>query len=837
MNFGRQGDGEHGALAAEVRRLGGGGVRKLPVLVTIDHAPGASYAELRARFGRMDMDLVGDYLPKQVSDLLQAEGTVELGTTLESGNKLGEPWVTLRLRDVTLMPPKDYSAAFKFPKLTVTASYRPSPTDLLTIKEVTGVYKSGAVMTGRGWVQGVTGPNPLASFALRSPGGDVQTVFDFLPDQRMEKAMPWLRQRIKDARYADLELRYQGHPKDMPFCGDHCGLVLSAAVPQGQVKFADELPALTDVSGSFVVNGDDLVVATGPGKMGEQRSAGVTVRITRLFTPGPTHVVVSTTMAGPPGPLLKGLGAWLDKPLPQAEGGRQVTAVNVDLPVIRHHDPKFEDALLGVVSRVQDADFRGLPLLPEQAVRVRDAHMRIEKGRLSVSASAVVEGQALNLEASDELNSFGDHLRLGLDGMVPAAELVQRLGAAATVSAAGPVRARVSAVPAGNGWTFSAALDGAGAQVAVPAAAWRKAAGDPLQATLAGTVVSASAGWNIDLPKLDVNGKDVRVLGSIVWNAGRPESDVVRLNPLRLGRSDVTVTAGAGKAVVRGRMLDLTGIDLFGKGESGIRNLDLDVRVDRLMTREATLSPLVAGLTARNGRWNLRTLQAKVDGNPVNVASTMLADKRERMSVNVADLGKLLRALGLYQDLRGGRLSGDITYDAPGVGGGVLEMKKFEVANPPVLVRLLGMLSLQQLLAGGDSTLFDSAEIPLRLDGAEVHLDNVTLDGPSMGIRLNGTYNRDSHELNIDGQLAPALPFNRLVGKIPLLGTLLTGSQEGVVVADFKLKGNADSPDISVRPLSVLTPGLLKDLWHGLTGGGAKAPPKPNVIDGRSKTK
>ena len=48
-----------------------------------------------------------------------------------------------------------------------------------------------------------------------------------------------------------------------------------------------------------------------------------------------------------------------------------------------------------------------------------------------------------------------------------------------------------------------------------------------------------------------------------------------------------------------------------------------------------------------------------------------------------------------------------------------------------------------------------------------------------------------------------------------------------------KLKGSADAPEISVHPLSVLTPGLLKDLFHGLSGGG-KAP-KPVVEDGRSE--
>jgi hypothetical protein len=102
-----------------------------------------------------------------------------------------------------------------------------------------------------------------------------------------------------------------------------------------------------------------------------------------------------------------------------------------------------------------------------------------------------------------------------------------------------------------------------------------------------------------------------------------------------------------------------------------------------------------------------------------------------------------------------------------------------------------------------------------------------------MSLRLNGPYNSDLKELNMDGKLAPAIPLNRLVAKIPLLGTILAGSQDGLVVADFKLKGPTRDPQVNVRPLSVLTPGLVKDLWKGLTSGGNTVP-APKVIDGRS---
>jgi uncharacterized protein YhdP len=262
--------------------------------------------------------------------------------------------------------------------------------------------------------------------------------------------------------------------------------------------------------------------------------------------------------------------------------------------------------------------------------------------------------------------------------------------------------------------------------------------------------------------------------------------------------------------------------------------MNVNVKLDQLKTKEANLTGITAQLAANAGKWEIHQFTAKVEGNPVSVVSTNSADGRRKLNVNIENTGQLLRGLGLYKDLRDGRLAGEINYDSPDVGAGVLQMKHFELANPPVLVRLLGLLSLPQLIAGTDSVLFDKASIPLRLDHDFVYLDNVTMEGPSMSLRLNGSYNRVTKTLDIDGNLAPAIPFNRLVSKIPLLGTILTGSQDGVVVADFSLKGSSDAPDISVHPLSVLTPGLLKDVFNGM---GGKPQPRPQVIDGRSKQK
>jgi hypothetical protein len=194
-----------------------------------------------------------------------------------------------------------------------------------------------------------------------------------------------------------------------------------------------------------------------------------------------------------------------------------------------------------------------------------------------------------------------------------------------------------------------------------------------------------------------------------------------------------------------------------------------------------------------------------------------------RLNVNVPNLGQLLQSFGFYEKLKGGTLFGTLVYRTPNVASGELKLNDFELRNPPTMMKILGLLSLEQLVAGTDTTKFANGKLPLTVSDDSFALRSAHFSGPSMDLRLDGRYLRGTGELDFNGSLAPAIPFNRLVAKVPLLGTLLTGSQDGLVVADFRLSGPSGDPQVSVRPLSILTPGLLKDLFRG----GSQSPAIP----------
>jgi hypothetical protein len=99
---------------------------------------------------------------------------------------------------------------------------------------------------------------------------------------------------------------------------------------------------------------------------------------------------------------------------------------------------------------------------------------------------------------------------------------------------------------------------------------------------------------------------------------------------------------------------------------------------------------------------------------------------------------------------------------------------------------------------------------------------------------LNGTIAPfGAGKLNLKGSIIPSYTLNSLPGKVPLLGELLVGGKdEGVFGAKFSVRGAMDTPDIMVNPLSILTPGFLRNIFDAFPDSDPDAP----LVDRKPKT-
>jgi hypothetical protein len=70
--------------------------------------------------------------------------------------------------------------------------------------------------------------------------------------------------------------------------------------------------------------------------------------------------------------------------------------------------------------------------------------------------------------------------------------------------------------------------------------------------------------------------------------------------------------------------------------------------------------------------------------------------------------------------------------------------------------------------------------------------------------------------VELSGTVVPSYTVNRVLGKIPILGGLLTGGKdEGLFAANYKMNGPLEDPKVNVNPLSILAPGILRRLFSG----------------------
>ncbi len=76
-----------------------------------------------------------------------------------------------------------------------------------------------------------------------------------------------------------------------------------------------------------------------------------------------------------------------------------------------------------------------------------------------------------------------------------------------------------------------------------------------------------------------------------------------------------------------------------------------------------------------------------------------------------------------------------------------------------------------------------------------------------MGISAAGIYEFGSERLDVQGTISPIYVLNGI-------GQIFSRRREGLFGFNYHLTGTAEAPKISVNPLSILTPGLFRDLFR-----------------------
>ncbi len=365
--------------------------------------------------------------------------------------------------------------------------------------------------------------------------------------------------------------------------------------------------------------------------------------------------------------------------------------------------------------------------------------------------------------------------------------------------------------------------DLAGIGLTIPEVGWTKPAKSPGNLT---AEVTLGAVPKVD--RLSLEAADLKAEGQVTMRQGGG-LDTARFDRVTMGEwldSTVILTGrGSGKAVgiaLQGGAVDLRyipGAEARKSSQSGQGSGPLSLNIDRLIvTTDIALTDFRGDFSLIGGFSG--DFQARLNGEPA-VAGTAVPSKHgTAVRLRSDDAGSAMASAGIFASARGGRMDLTLTpRETEGHYDGRIAIRDIRVRNASVLAELLNAVSVVGLLEQlrGQGLVFNEVDGEFLLTPKSVDLRRGSATGASLGVSMAGVYQSGSRRLAMQGVISPVYLLNGV-------GAILTKRGEGVFGFNYSLEGTSDAPDVSVNPLSIFTPGMLREMLRGNRGNGRKLP-------------
>nr|WP_272874403.1 DUF3971 domain-containing protein [Pseudaestuariivita rosea] len=326
--------------------------------------------------------------------------------------------------------------------------------------------------------------------------------------------------------------------------------------------------------------------------------------------------------------------------------------------------------------------------------------------------------------------------------------------------------------------------------------------------------ISGALGVPARIDAVEISGGGLQAAGSVELNE-TGGMRTAQFSQVRVGEwLDAPVTLngrGAGRApevVINGGRIDLrktTFGDGGGTGQGGPMQLELDEMIVSDSIRLSEFRGAFSAEGAFNGQFTGRV-------NGQTLVRGLLAPSETGTAIRIRsdDAGGVLRSAGVLSQARGGDF--DMTLwpaRREGTYNGRLAVADTRIHNAPALASILSAVSIVGLLdqMANSGILFSDVQARFALTPNQVILTESSAVGPAIGLSMDGTYNFNSGQMDMQGVLSPIYMVNSI-------GSVLTRRGEGLIGFNFNLRGTASDPRVAVNPLSALTPGMFREIFR-----------------------
>ncbi len=377
----------------------------------------------------------------------------------------------------------------------------------------------------------------------------------------------------------------------------------------------------------------------------------------------------------------------------------------------------------------------------------------------------------------------------------------------------------------------SIALDGdlAAASLAFKPIGWSKPAGVPGSAS---ATLLLSRDRLAGIPRIGVDSPALSVGASAECADGVVRA--VTIDRATFGKSTLRGTIrlpadGSVAVAVSGAQIDLAprlektpssaDAPRIDPAEKGPR-LSLDARFDRaLLANGISASGLALRAKMSDGDFVTLDLTGSMASNSGFSVQINSASGDRRLTADAADAGAFLQAAGITKAVRSGRLSIRGSFDDKLLTrpfAGTARIDNARIVGVPALAKVLQAMTLYGMadVLSGPGIGASEIVVPFRYLQNSLQIIDARLFSASLGLTAQGSIDLATNRVAINGTIVPAYVFNSVLGHIPFIGKLFSPEVGGgLFAARYTLAGPFADVTASINPLSVLTPGFLRNLF------------------------
>ncbi|MCV6547049.1 MAG: DUF3971 domain-containing protein [Cohaesibacter sp.] len=466
-------------------------------------------------------------------------------------------------------------------------------------------------------------------------------------------------------------------------------------------------------------------------------------------------------------------------------------------------------------AKVTLSDFSSGSAVRGRDIKAANLAIRTDGTRVDISGSGLIDGLQANVDvetSTDQSVKLKSNVKLVLSDRDRA-----NLGLDLSSWLQGPVSVTIKQ----NGTSkdrYDVAVDLTKAVLRLDEIGWTKKSGVKGQASFKVDV----KGKNYQISSLDVSGQGFKAVGQGKLHAEQGLQSLV-ISSLSLSRGDsfsVRVAQRKGQIFdisVSGQLLDLRGKLVKGAFASKTASsrkktsasYHLKARIDRVIGMKGNiLSDVSARHSVVRGKDREMFISGKLNGRTDFKVETQTGNN-PTLHISTLDAGVLLRFLGIYDKIVGGRLavSAELAKGWKEIRGSVF-LKNFAIKGAARRDASSGQLQRS-------NTSFDKLTLNFSNKEGIVSVSQGVVKGPVLGATMSGTLDMRQKIVRLTGVYIPAYAVNNLFSRLPVIGRALGNRKnEGLLGITYKIKGAMDNPKVIVNPASMLAPGALRKIFE-----------------------